>query len=82
MTGLRAAVRLNRRNGLQCRASLFSRPRTCRSCAAIMFLRYKDRRKDGQQHRYWSVVENTRVAGGRVVQRHVLYLGEINSTRN
>jgi len=43
MTGLRAAVRLNRRNGLQCRASLFSRPRTCRSCAAIMFLRYKDR---------------------------------------
>jgi len=47
-----------------------------------MFLRYKERRKDGQQHRYWSVVENTRVAGGRVVQRHVLYLGEINSTRN
>ena len=36
-----------------------------------MFLRYKDRRKDGKQHRYWSVVDNTRVAGGRVVQRHV-----------
>jgi hypothetical protein len=35
-----------------------------------MFLRYKDRRKDGKQHRYWSVVENTRVAGGRMVQRH------------
>src|SRR5262249_12838732 len=33
------------------------------------------RRKDGKQHRSWSVVENTRVAGGRVVQRHVLYLG-------
>ena len=46
-----------------------------------MFLRYKDRRKDGKQHRYWSVVENTRIAGGRVVQRHVLYLGEINSTQ-
>src|SRR5208282_2835482 len=46
-----------------------------------MFLRYKDRRKDGKQHRYWSVVENTRVAGGRVVQRHVLYLGEINGTQ-
>jgi hypothetical protein len=30
---------------------------------------------------YWSVVENTRVAGGRVVQRHVLYLGEINDTQ-
>src|SRR6266478_5929565 len=29
-----------------------------------MFLRCKVRRKDGKQHRYWSVVENTRVAGG------------------
>ena len=47
-----------------------------------MFLRCKVRRKDGKQHRYWSVVENTRVAGGRVVQRHVLYLGEINDTQN
>jgi hypothetical protein len=46
-----------------------------------MFLRCKARRKDGKQHRYWSVVENTRVAGGRVVQRHVLYLGEINDTQ-
>jgi transposase len=27
------------------------------------------------------VVENRRVAGGRVVQRHVLYLGEINSSQ-
>jgi hypothetical protein len=41
----------------------------------------KVRRKDGKQHRYWSVVESTRVAGGRVVQRHVLYLGEINDTQ-
>src|SRR2546429_9544954 len=46
-----------------------------------MFLRCKVRRKDGKQHRYWSVVENTRIAGGRVVQRHVLYLGEINDTQ-
>src|SRR5437763_4372302 len=30
---------------------------------------------------YWSVVENTRTARGRVVQRHVLYLGEINDTQ-
>ena len=45
-----------------------------------MFLRCKVRRKDGKQHRYWSVVENTRVAGGRVAQRHVLYLGELNDT--
>jgi hypothetical protein len=49
--------------------------------AAIMFLRCKVRRKNGKQHRYWSVVENTRVGGGRVVQRHVLYLGEINDTQ-
>jgi hypothetical protein len=27
------------------------------------------------------VVANRRVAGGRVVQRHVLYLGEINSSQ-
>jgi hypothetical protein len=47
-----------------------------------MFLRCKVRRKDGKQHRYWSVVENTRVGGGRVVQRHVLYLGEINDTQD
>src|SRR6202008_4174307 len=46
-----------------------------------MFLRCKVRRKDGKHHRYWSVVENTRLAGGRVVQRHVLYLGEINDTQ-
>jgi hypothetical protein len=46
-----------------------------------MFLRSKVRRKDGKQHRYRSIVENTRVAGGRVVQRHVLYLGEINDSQ-
>jgi transposase len=46
-----------------------------------MFLRHKVRRKDGKEHRYWSVVENRRVAGGRTVQRHVLYLGEINDTQ-
>jgi len=46
-----------------------------------MSLRCKVRRKDGKQHRYWSVVENTRTARGRVVQRYVLYLGEINDTQ-
>src|SRR5216683_3722711 len=46
-----------------------------------MFLRSTIRKKDGKEHRYWSVVENRRVGGGRVVQRHVLYLGEINSTQ-
>jgi len=46
-----------------------------------MFLRYSSRKKDGKEHRYFSIVENKRVAGGRVVQRHVLYLGEINSSQ-
>ena len=46
-----------------------------------MFLRASTRKKDGKEHRYWSVVENRRVAGDRVVQRHVLYLGEINSSQ-
>lgn len=46
-----------------------------------MFLRSKTRKKDGKEHRYWSVVENRRVADGRVVQRHVLYLGEINAAQ-
>ena len=43
-----------------------------------MFLRAKRRFKDGKEHRYWSVVENCRSPDGRVVQRQVLYLGEIN----
>jgi len=46
-----------------------------------MFLRKTQRKKDGKTHDYWSVVESKRVAGGRVVQRHVLYLGEINSSQ-
>jgi hypothetical protein len=43
-----------------------------------MFLRCSARKKDGKEQHYWSLVENRRVAEGRVVQRHVLYLGEIN----
>src|SRR3990172_790824 len=46
-----------------------------------MFLRATTRKKDGKEHRYYSVVENKRVSGGRVLQRHVLYLGEINSSQ-
>ncbi len=42
-----------------------------------MFLRAKNRIKDGKEHSYWSVVENRRVAGGKTIQRQVLYLGEI-----
>jgi transposase len=43
-----------------------------------MFLRYNRRFKDGKEHRYWNIVENKRCAAGKVVQRQVLYLGEIN----
>jgi transposase len=43
-----------------------------------MFLRFNRRFKDGKEHRYWNIVENKRCAGGKVVQRQVLYLGEIN----
>jgi hypothetical protein len=47
-----------------------------------MFLRMKTRTKDGKAHRYWSVVENRRVRGGRAVQRQVLYLGELNDAQH
>ncbi|RIJ89837.1 MAG: hypothetical protein DB853_13225 [Candidatus Brocadia sp.] len=46
-----------------------------------MFLREKSRTKDRKTHRYWSVVENRRVSGRRVVQRQVLYLGELNDNQ-
>src|SRR5271157_3610836 len=46
-----------------------------------MFLRSTMRKKDGKKHEYFSIVENKRVATGKVVQRHVLYLGEINSSQ-
>jgi hypothetical protein len=46
-----------------------------------MFLRQTRRKKDGKTHSYWSVVENQRLEGGRVVQRHVLYLGEISPSQ-
>jgi hypothetical protein len=46
-----------------------------------MFLRHNQRRKNGKTHRYFSVVENRRTAGGNTAQRQVLYLGEINDTQ-
>src|ERR1039458_5230422 len=45
-----------------------------------MFLRCKVRKKNGKEHRSWRIVENRRVAGGPVVQRHGLYLGQINDS--
>ena len=43
-----------------------------------MYLRCNRRIKDGKEHRYWNIVESKRCTGGKVVQRQVLYLGEIN----
>src|SRR5258705_12638231 len=41
-----------------------------------MFFRWARRKKNGKGHRYWNLVENR-----RVVQRQVLYLGEINDSQ-
>jgi hypothetical protein len=46
-----------------------------------MFLRAKTRLKDGQEHRYGSIVENRRTQGNRIVQRQGLYLGESNDNQ-
>jgi transposase len=46
-----------------------------------MYLRCNRRLKDGKEHRYWNIVESKRCAGGKVVQRQVLYLGEINDSQ-
>jgi len=46
-----------------------------------MFLRSSKRKKNGKTHVYWNIVENKRLPGGRMVQRQVLYLGEINSSQ-
>jgi hypothetical protein len=47
-----------------------------------MYLRCNRRFKDGKEHCYWNIVEAKRCAGGRVVQRQVLYLGEINDSQH
>jgi len=44
-----------------------------------MFLRCHKRKKNGKLHQYYSVVENRRIANGRVSQKTVLYLGEITN---
>src|SRR5881398_4030152 len=46
-----------------------------------MFLKCTRRTKDGKTHHYWSVVENRRLQSGKVAQRQVLYLGEINDSQ-
>jgi transposase len=46
--------------------------------AGGLFLRSTNRKKDGKDHRYFSIVENQRISADKTVQRTVLYLGEIN----
>ena len=46
-----------------------------------MFLRSNTRIKDGKPHRYYTVVESRRLQSGKVAQRQVLYLGEINDSQ-
>ena len=53
----------------------------CVQSNAKMYLRCNRRIKDGKEHRYWNIVESKRCAGGKVVQRQVLYLGEINDSQ-
>lgn len=53
----------------------------CGKIPAVMYLRESKRKKDGKTHSYWNIVESQRLDDGRVVQRHLLYLGEINSSQ-
>jgi len=46
-----------------------------------MYLKCHPRIKDGKEHRYWSIAEKHRCADGRAVDRHLLYLGEINDSQ-
>jgi transposase len=46
-----------------------------------MFLRCNERFKNGKSHRYWNIVESKRTSANRIVQRQVLYLGEINDNQ-
>jgi transposase len=46
-----------------------------------MFIRSTKRKKNGKVHRYFSVVENRRLADGQTTQRQVMYLGEINDSQ-
>jgi transposase len=46
-----------------------------------MFLKRRVRRKDGKEHIYYSLCESLRVHSGRIIQRQVLHLGELNTTQ-
>jgi hypothetical protein len=46
-----------------------------------MFLKRRVRKKDGKEHVHYALCESLRVHSGRVVQRQVLHLGELNTTQ-
>lgn len=46
-----------------------------------MYLKCHSRFKDGKEHHYYSIAEKVACAGGRRVERHVFYLGEINDSQ-
>ena len=46
-----------------------------------MYLKCHSRFKDGKEHPYYSLSEKVPCAGRRPVERHVLYLGEINDSQ-
>jgi len=46
--------------------------------SARYVLRYTTQTKNGKEHPCYGLMENRRVTGGRMVQRHAVYLGEIN----
>jgi len=47
-----------------------------------MFLRSTQRRKDGKEYRYFTVVESVRLPGAKhPVQKPLLYLGELNDSQ-
>src|SRR5215210_7679374 len=46
-----------------------------------MYLKCHSRLKDGKEHHYYSLAEKIHCAGGRRVERHVFYLGEINDSQ-
>jgi transposase len=47
-----------------------------------MFLKCSIRKKNGKEHRSWSIVESRRVDHSRTIHRHVLYLGELNDSQH
>src|SRR5687768_3889536 len=46
-----------------------------------MYLKCHKRTKEGKEHRYWSIAEKLRISSTRTIDRHVLYLGEINDSQ-